>query len=187
MRITGGQIKGRKLTTFKGMQIRPTSDRIREALFSIIGQDLSTLTVLDLFAGTGSLGLEALSRNAQHSVFIDHSQKAIHLIKKNLMVCGFQDAGTVLKTNLKKGLPLNHPEMLRHFDLVFLDPPYGKNLVTPLLSELTTSDILSNGSRVVVELSKHEELPNAFGNLEMSNSRQYGDTKINSYVYEVIS
>ena len=187
MRITGGQIKGRKLSAFKGMQIRPTADRTREALFSIIGQDLSTLKVLDLFAGTGSLGLEALSRNAQHSVFIDNSQKAIHLIKKNLMACGFQDVGTVLKKDLEKGLPLNHIEMPRHFDLVFLDPPYGKDLISPLLSELSSSDILSHGSRVVVELSKHEELPNTFGNLEMANSRQYGDTRINFYVYEVIS
>ena len=187
MRITGGQIKGRKLSTFKGMHIRPTSDRTREALFSIIGQDLSRLKVLDLFAGTGSLGIEALSRNAQHAVFIDNSQKAIHLITKNLMACGFQDMGTVLKKNLKKGLALHHPEVPRHFDLVFLDPPYGKDLIKPLLGKLSISNILSNRSRVVVELSKHEKLPNSFGTLEMTDSRQYGDTKIDFYVYEATS
>jgi len=187
MRITGGQIKGRRLSTFKGMHIRPTADRTREALFNIIGQDLSGLKVLDLFAGTGSLGLEALSRKAQRSVFIDNSQQAINLIKKNLMGCGFQDIGRILKKDLKKGLALNHSEFPRHFDLVFLDPPYGKDLIMPLLKEISTSDILSNKSRVVAELSKHEKLPRSFGPLEMADSRQYGDTKINFYVYEVTS
>ena len=187
MRITGGQIKGRRLSTFKGMHIRPTADRTREALFNIIGQDLSGLKVLDLFAGTGSLGLEALSRKAQHAVFIDNYQHAINLIKKNLLTCGFQDIGTILKKDLKKGLALNHPELSRHFDLVFLDPPYGKNMITSLLKELSTSDILSNRSRVVAELSKHEKLPHCFGTLEMADSRQYGDTRINFYVYEVTS
>jgi 16S rRNA (guanine966-N2)-methyltransferase len=84
MRITGGEVRGRRLESPKGMAIRPTSDRVREAIFNIIGQDLSGLNVLDLFAGTGSLGIEALSRGALHALFVDNSQKSINLIKKNL-------------------------------------------------------------------------------------------------------
>ncbi|MBW2217733.1 MAG: RsmD family RNA methyltransferase, partial [Deltaproteobacteria bacterium] len=102
MRITGGQVKGRIIASPKGMNIRPTSDRVREAIFNLIGQDLSGLKVLDLFAGTGSLGLESLSRGTQHAVFIDNSQQALKLIRKNLVTCGFENSGTVLRRDLKK-------------------------------------------------------------------------------------
>ncbi len=184
MRITGGQSKGRVLTSPTGMSIRPTTDRVREAVFNIIGQDLSGLKVLDLFAGTGVLGLEALSRGARHVVFIDKSQQAIKLIKKNLATCKFQNSGTVLKNDLKKGLPASHLKQ-QDFDLVFLDPPYRKDLITPLLKKISTANILSHDSCVVAELSKNEILPKTIGNLKMTDTRLYGDTRIN--IYEVTS
>ena len=101
MRITGGQVRGRILASPQGLKIRPTTDRVREAIFNIIGQDLSGLKVLDLFAGTGCLGLEALSRGALSALFIDNSQQAIKLIKKNLALCGYQTSGTVLRRDLR--------------------------------------------------------------------------------------
>ena len=107
MRITGGEARGRHLESPKGMAIRPTSDRVREAVFNIIGQDLSGIRVLDLFAGTGSLGIEALSRGASHAFFVDNSQKSIYLIKKNLVLCGYQDSASVVKINLRHGIPRN--------------------------------------------------------------------------------
>jgi 16S rRNA (guanine966-N2)-methyltransferase len=185
MRITGGQVKGRIIASPKGMNIRPTSDRVREAIFNLIGQDLSGLKVLDLFAGTGSLGIESLSRGIQHAVFIDNSQQAIKLIRKNLVTCGFEDSGTVLKRDLKKSAVLSHPVLQQRFDLLFLDPPYREGLLIPLLEKISTADILSNGSRVVVELSKNEILPSSFGNLNTADSRRYGDTMIKIYAHEV--
>jgi len=187
MRITGGEAKGRLLSVPKGMDIRPTSDRVREAVFDVLGQDLSGLKVLDLFAGTGSLGIEALSRYAQHAVFIDKSQRSVEIIKKNLALCGYQGSGTVLKKDLKKGLPSTHPVLQQVFDLIFLDPPYGKDLITPLLEKISFAGILSSGSRVVAESSKTENLPHHIGILELADTRRYGDTKINIYFNEVIS
>ena len=187
MRITGGQVKGLIIASPKGMNIRPTSDRVREAIFNLIGQDLSGLKVLDLFAGTGSLGLESLSRGIQHAVFVDNSQQAIKLIRKNLATCGFENSGIVLKRDLQKSATLSHPVLQQRFDLLFLDPPYREGMLIPLLEKISTADILSNGSRVVVELSKHEILPSSFGNLKTADSRRYGDTMINIYAHEVRS
>ena len=180
MRITGGKARGRVLFSPKGMDIRPTTDRVREAIFNIIGQDLSELTVLDLFAGTGSLGLEALSRGADHAVFIDNSNQSVNLIKKNIALCGFEDSATIIKTDLKKGWLLNHP-MLKTLDLIFLDPPYGKDLIIPLLEWMSGTDMLQKSSRVVAELSKKENLPTIIKQLEMTDIRLYGDTKIIIY------
>ena len=185
MRITGGQSKGRTLASPKGMDIRPTTDKVREAIFNIIGQDMSGLYVLDLFAGTGIFGIETLSRGAQHAVFVDNSQQALKLIRKNLVTCGFENSGTVLKRDLKKSATLSHPVLQQRFDLLFLDPPYRKDMLIPLLEKISTADILSNGSRVLVELSKHEILPNSFGNLKAADCRLYGDTMINIYAHEV--
>jgi len=182
MRITGGQSKGRTLASPKGMDIRPTTDKVREAIFNVIGQDMSGLYVLDLFAGTGIFGIEALSRGAQHTVFIDNSKHSIKLIKKNLATCGFQDSGVVLRRDLKKGMSRNHPELQKNFDLLFLDPPYRKNLIIPLLEKISHAGMLSKGSKIVAELSKNEILPSSIGNLEMADTRFYGDTRINIYL-----
>jgi len=128
MRITGGQARGRLLASPRGQKIRPTADHIREAIFNIIGQDLSGLKVLDLFAGTGSFGLEALSRGALSVLFIDNSRESTTLTRKNLMICGYVDAGIVLRRELKRGLPADHPHLKKGVDLVFIDPPYEKRL-----------------------------------------------------------
>lgn len=168
----------------RGMDIRPTTDRVREAIFNIIGQDLSGLKVLDLFAGTGSLGVEALSRGASQVIFIDKSQHSIKLIKKNLAICGYQGSGEILKFDLKMGIPKSHPVSKRGFDLIFLDPPYGKDLITPILENISTSSIVLNGSYVIAESSKTEEVPRYIGSLEMADTRIYGDTKITIYTNE---
>ena len=185
MRITGGQAKGRRLASPKGLNIRPSSDHVREAIFDMVGQALPGLIVLDLFAGTGSLGLEALSRGASHALFIDNSRQSINLINKNLSLCGYQVCGTVFRRDLKKGIPRGHPLLKYVFDLVFLDPPYGKNLLSPLLEALSTRNVLSSESKVIAECSKTEKLPGSFGNLEMMVSRLYGDTRVSIYTNEV--
>ena len=104
MRVTGGQARGRRIETVKGFEIRPTSDRVREAVFNLLGQDLSGLGVLDLFSGTGSLAIESLSRGASHAVLVDKSQQSVNLIRKNLRQAGFENQGIVLKEDLTSGL-----------------------------------------------------------------------------------
>ena len=184
MRITGGQAKGRRLAPFKGRHIRPTTDQIRETIFNIIGQDLCGLKVLDLFAGTGSLGLEALSRGAQCALFIDKSRYAVNLIRRNAVICGFENACSVIKRDLRKGLPWDHPLMKEAVDLVFLDPPYGKKAIPLLVSELSTKDVLSSRSLAVAESGKNEKLPFSLGEFQIIDTRVYGDTRISLYAYE---
>ncbi len=184
MRITGGQLKGRLLVSPRGFGIRPTSDQVREAIFNIIGQDLREVKVLDLFAGTGILGLEALSRGALSVVLVDISPQSTKLIRKNLALCEHQDSRVIIRRDLRKGIRRIHILSKQIFDLVFLDPPYGRNFIPLILSELSTMDILSKRSRVVAESSKTEKLPVSFESLEMVDARSYGDTKISVYAYE---
>jgi 16S rRNA (guanine966-N2)-methyltransferase len=168
----------------KSLRIRPTSDKVREAIFSILGQDLSFLRVLDLFAGSGSLGLEALSRGASHAVFIDHAPPAIRLIKKNLALCGYGTVGFTLEKDLRKGIPKSHPLLEKPFDLVFLDPPYGKGLIVPLLDQISDRTLCAHETRIIVESSRVEDLPATVGNLRRFDTRHYGDTQINLYEIE---
>lgn len=168
----------------KGLNIRPTPDKVREAIFNIMGQDLSGQMVLDLFAGTGSLGMEALSRGAQYVLFIDNSQQSINLIKKNLAFCRYNDSGATLRSDLRNGIPQNQTLLKKPFDLVFLDPPYRKNFIPLILVGLSDLHLLSSGSRVITESWKTESLPVSFRSFEMVDTRTYGDTKISMYIHE---
>ena len=181
MRITGGEARGKTLSSFKGLSIRPTSDQIREAIFSILGQDFRGKRVLDLFAGTGSLGLEALSRGASAAVFIDASHQAIGLIRKNLEICGFVRRAMVFRRDIRKGLPSLDSMGGIPFDVVFLDPPYRKSLVLPTLNRLVQQGTLAKKAVVMAETHKAEDLPREPEGLELIDERVYGDTKINLF------
>ena len=156
---------------------------LRQAVFNLIGHDLTGARVLDLFAGTGSLGIEALSRGAQSALFIDHALQAIAQIKKNLDLCGCGEAAVVLRKDLRKGLPLETAQMLQKFDLVFIDPPYGKSMAPGLLKELGKGDVLGPDPIVVTEASKLDELPEVAGCLYQAKTRIHGETKIAIYAY----
>jgi 16S rRNA (guanine966-N2)-methyltransferase len=184
MRITGGQAKGRRLAPLKGMRIRPTSDKVREAIFDIIGHDLTDVTALDLFAGSGSLGIEALSRGALWTLFIDNSPRSVNLIRENLRLCGYETSGCILKRDLSRDLPWKTLLKGKRFDLIFVDPPYGRALIPPLLRQLSDKAFLASPSIVVAESSKADELPAMVGPLEMMDIRTYGETKVNIYQYE---
>ncbi|MBW2050355.1 MAG: 16S rRNA (guanine(966)-N(2))-methyltransferase RsmD [Deltaproteobacteria bacterium] len=184
MRITGGQIRGRRLHTPRGLLVRPTSDRVREAVFNILGQRLPGLNVLDIFSGTGSLGIEALSRGAVSAIFIDRLRQAIDLIRKNIDSCGYGDRGTILRWDLTKGVPWGHPLLRkRRLDLVFVDPPYSRNLAIPALTGISQGKGLNAGARVVVESAKGSDLPPAFSSLQKVDARIYGDTEITIYEF----
>lgn len=181
MRITGGSAKGRVLAPFKGRDIRPTSDQVREAIFNILGQCLEGKMVLDLFAGTGALGIEALSRGARKAVFIDSANKALDLIKRNIKICGFQQRSLILKMDLRKGLPSIDAMGGMRFDIVFIDPPYRRGFVPIVMSEIARREILMPDAKVVVETANKEILDKPFSNMALIDVRNYGDTRIHIF------
>ena len=181
MKITGGTSRGRQLAAIKGLRIRPTSSKVREAIFNILGRDIYGLRVLDLFAGTGILGIEAISRGALACLFVDNSNLSLKIIKKNLELCGLQESGFILKRDILQGFFLEHPLIKAGIDLVFIDPPYGKNLIPPVLKRLTEGNILASSSVVIAESLKNDKVPDSTGKLTLCDSRFYGETKIDIY------
>lgn len=181
MRIIAGIARGRKLASpgSKGEknEIRPTSDRAREALFNILGDSVDGSNVLDLFAGTGALGLEALSRGADSALFIDRGSTAIGLIIKNVNLTGFSDASTVIQKDLSRSLVIEDCYIpAGGFSLVFLDPPYQKNFIIKLLNILGSCDFVADNCTVVAESNTSDQLPKEAGGLKLYDQRQYGKT-----------
>lgn len=181
MRITGGQLTGLQLRSPRGRDIRPTADRVREALFSILGQQLFDLRVLDLFAGTGVLGLEALSRGAAEGIFVDRSPHSRELVQKNLMLCRFHERGRFLLNDILRELPAELLGPLGTFDLVFLDPPYALQGSIGTLETIAEKGLLSPRAVAVVETSRKTVLPESIHLLRVVDSRIYGDTRLTFY------
>ncbi|MBW2466069.1 MAG: 16S rRNA (guanine(966)-N(2))-methyltransferase RsmD [Deltaproteobacteria bacterium] len=171
------QTPSKRTAKFTGQSIRPTADRAREALFSIIGREIEGGAVLDLYAGTGALGLEALSRAAQRAVFVDSNPQAVQLIEKNIKICGFSHRSLVLKRDLSKGLYfLGKLLPGLKFSIIFIDPPYRKGLSATMLSEIEKENLLSRDALVVVEDNAISELPETTSGLGLVDRRRYGET-----------
>lgn len=180
MRIISGIHKGRKLQSVRGMATRPTSDRVREALFNILGPQPLDAQILDLYAGTGALGIEALSRGAHHAIFIDRSAQALAVLRKNLEQCKMAACSQVLQWDIAKNLNcLNHIE--RPFDLVFLDPPYHKNLVSITLTHLLAVECLNNQTVVVAEHESGLNTDVLPAGLKLVKTRRYGQTALSFF------
>lgn len=180
MRIIGGSARGRRLLTPKNDRIRPTADRVKESLFNILAVlagNFSGFRVLDVFAGTGNLGIEALSRGAAEAVFIDENREAVLLVKKNLELAGFADRGKVLPKEALAALK-SLEKTDGPFSLVFLDPPYSKGLSGQVLEFLASSALIDENSVIVVETASKEELPETISSLRQFDRRVYGDTAI---------
>jgi 16S rRNA (guanine(966)-N(2))-methyltransferase RsmD len=168
------------LVSPKGSRVRPTADRVREAIFNILGADLSELWVLDLFAGTGAMALEALSRGAGFVVMVDQHAAALRLIVRNLATCGNPQNAKVYKLDLRRGLK----GLFRQgysFDLVFLDPPYGRGLNQRCLEQLGNGQLLNQSATVVSEHAIEEKLSPAYGCLQRQSMRRYGTTAVSFY------
>ena len=181
MRITGGKLNGRVLGSVKGLNIRPTSSKIRQAVFNIIGNDISGFHVIDIFAGTGVMGIEALSRGGAWTLFFDNSNRSIDLIKKNLELCGFGSKGYVVKRDLKEGLPKHEKLKKESVDLAFIDPPYGKNLIPGILDSIANSKILACDAIIITESTKKDQVPERVGDFFLAKTKAYGDSKIDIY------
>lgn len=181
MRIIAGIARGRSLEAPQGVATRPTSDRVREAMFSAIEArlDLSGAQVLDLFAGTGALGLEAVSRGAVRAVFVDHSPDCERLILRNGSSIGFAEAISVICTDVVGALAQLTGQGLV-FDLVLADPPYA-DAVDELLDEISRSRLLEEGGLLVLEHAKQRRAPEACGELRLLHGRRYGDTAVSFF------
>lgn len=188
MRIISGRSRGRRLLTpktnrAKAPLIRPTSDKAREALFNIIGTRIVGARVLDLFAGTGALGLEALSRGADQVIFVDDSSYACALIAENCRLCQAEDSSLILRRNLRKTPRfLTKLSVERPFDLIFMDPPYGKAFVGNLLYFLAKSEgVLAEHGSIIVEEAAGTHLPDRCQDLVLKERRLYGKTEFGFY------
>lgn len=179
MRIISGSARGRKLLAPGqrfGDLIRPTSDRAREAIFNILATKIVGARVLDLFAGTGALGLEALSRGALLAVFVDGHRSVIELIERNVALCGFAERTIVLHKDLAKGLAfLTGSQPVGGFDLAFLDPPYGSTLALRVLEFLAAGNFLAAKGIVVLEDGAEAQYPQTLGPLFCFDRRRYGE------------
>jgi 16S rRNA (guanine(966)-N(2))-methyltransferase RsmD len=180
LRIIAGTRKGRKLQPIKGRSIRPTSDRIRESVFNIIGMAVSDASVLDLYAGTGAMGIEALSRGAAFAVFAEKSPYALQTIRRNIAHLDFTDRALIVREDILKGLSLIET-LGRRFNIVFMDPPYRKDCVAKTLSFLSGADIFFSDARVIAEHGVAETTPEIAGNLALYDQRKYGKTMVSFY------
>lgn len=177
MRVIAGEFGGRRLRTASGLDVRPTSDRVREALFSALG-DLGGVRALDLYAGSGALGIEALSRGAASAVFVERAGGALRVLESNLDGLGLLGAPSVrvLRQDAVKALAALGRAGER-FDLVFLDPPYAADALERALEALVSEKVLDPGAEVVVETSRRHALGPVVG-LVSHAERRYGDTQI---------
>lgn len=180
MRIVAGIARGRRLRAPKGRLVRPTADRVKEAVFSILEsrEACAGRAVLDLFAGAGTLGIEALSRGARTAVFVEPSRTAAEAIRLNLSAAGLE--GEVLEMPAKRAIGRLAKDGER-FDGAFLDPPYGEGWIARTLAELDAAELITPGGWVVVEHGRREPAAPTVGRLVQRLSRRYGDTEISVY------
>lgn len=180
MRVVSGEFRGRKLSAVPGMATRPTTDKVKEALFNIIGPYFDGGVSLDLFAGSGGLSIEGVSRGIDRAVLIDRQYAAIKTIKKNVEATKRPEKFQIFKQDAVKALHLlqGHKE---HFDLVYLDPPYAKQKIVENLSAMVELDLLNPGAIIVAETNQEANLPDDLPGFKMVRRQDYGITVLTIY------
>lgn len=182
MRIIAGKAKGMKIASIKGQSTRPTGDRVREALFNILGPAVAGSSFLDLFAGSGAVGLEALSRGASQVVWVDSNRACGQQIRANLQKTGLT-GGIIYINDVFRALDKLAAKG-EQYDFIFLDPPYGQGLAAKTLEVLAGLPLLRKDGIIVAELGKKEEAPLGVSKLCLVSTRQYGDTVLLFYRWE---
>ncbi len=177
MRVITGSARGRKLKTPETYDIRPTTDNVKEAVFNIIQFDIEGRRVLDLFAGTGQLGIEALSRGAAEAVFVDRDREAVRIVRDNLKTCGLQAA-------VRQEDALSALRREEKFDLIFVDPPYDAGLYADVLETIKSVDKLTDGGIIICEARRDEPLPALSAPYYLRREYRYGKVKIAVYAKE---
>ncbi len=183
MRVIAGSARGKRLAAFKGHNVRPTPDRVREALFSILQSKLGNfaeLKVLDLFAGSGALAIEALSRGAASACVVEKSPESAKIIRENLDLCQLTVKTELIVRDAWQAL---HGFSSRSFDLIFIDPPYGQDFAERALLEIEKLGLLGEDGILCAETGTGETLPQAIGQLQCIDQRRYGTIMINFYGY----
>ncbi len=185
MRVIAGKFKGRRLTTPKNLTVRPTTDRVKESVFSILQEKVINARFLDLCSGTGNIGIEALSRGAKQVTFLERNLKCLRLIEQNLQACGLDASNPqvqLIQADVVKGINTLHKRS-EAFELVYFDPPYDAELYNKCLSHISDTCILESIGILLVEHSKHTLLPLNFGLLTCDRQKQYGDICLSFYRY----
>ena len=183
MRVIGGNAKGRRLKVPKGQGVRPTSGRVKEALFNILPHDLSGIKLLDLFAGTGNVSIEAISRGAAEAILIDSSDQSGNVIRENLRRLRFMDRTRVWIVPVSRALRLL-ARRGESFDMIFLDPPYQRNRVEACLKIIARGNLLRSSGTLIVEHSTREQVEPEYGSLVMQDRRSYGDTLLSFFKHK---
>lgn len=178
MRIIAGELKGRRLMTPSDNRVRPTTDKVKEAVFSMVAGYLPGSVVVDLFAGTGNLGLEAISRGAARAYFVDKDRTSISMVRENVKHCKVEDRSVILWSDFKSVFKKINDKV----DVIFLDPPYSAGYMEECFSIIAESEILEEGGIIVAEHSSAETLPEEMSGMVLIKSKRYG--KISVSIYE---
>jgi 16S rRNA (guanine(966)-N(2))-methyltransferase RsmD len=184
LRVISGSLKGRKIRSLEGEGVRPTSDRVKEALFNILMGRIDESIFLDLFAGTGNVGIEALSRGAEFCYFVDKNLSSVRCIIENITKLDLKSSCKVLHMDAFVALDMFHKKGIK-FDIIFLDPPYHQNLSEKALKRIASLQVLKEGGVVVAEVHKREELKEKYGNLKKVKESNYGETILVFYEEEL--
>lgn len=178
MRIISGTNKGMKLYAPEGDKVRPTSDKIKESIFNIIGPLDQDAKVLELFAGSGGVGIEFLARGAKHCTFVDKSRKSLNYVKKNLDLCSFKDRTTLIMGDYEKAIE-DLSKNNEKFDYIFADPPYALNLSNNIFKRIFECNILKFGGLLIIESDKSEKtIDNTYTSVVEYKEKIYGRTRI---------
>ena len=179
MRIIAGRWKGHRLVSFQAQHVRPTTDRIKESIFNSLQSQLESARVLDLFSGTGSLGLEALSRGASRVTFVENHRKSVAILKKN--IARLKVSPSEYDVALLDVFKFLDEADLSAFDLIFVDPPFTQKWAHASMEAMSNHSEMSLGSQVVIESSRHEQIDEEYDNFRRLKCRDFGDKKVSIF------
>lgn len=183
MRVTAGTLKNRKIKSREGRETRPTLERIKEAIFSIIGDKVVDAKFLDLYSGTGNIAIEALSRGAKRAVMIEQDKEALRIIIDNIDTLGLTNVSRAYKNDVSRAIEILGRKNEK-FDIIFLDPPYKENISISTIGKVSENNILAEGGIIISEHSIYEKMPEKIGNFVKYDERNYNKKIVTFYCYE---
>ena len=183
MRVTAGTLKNRKIKSREGRETRPTLERIKEAIFSIIGDKVVDAKFLDLYSGTGNIAIEALSRGAKRAVMIEQDKEALRIIIDNIDTLGLTNVSRAYKNDVSRAIEILGRKNEK-FDIIFLDPPYKENISILTIEKVSENNILAEGGIIISEHSIYEKMPEKIGNFVKYDERNYNKKIVTFYCYE---